>query len=236
MTNKPAAPAKATPKATPKVIKVELWDLDKILPYPKNAKLHPAEQIDRLAAVIAAQGWDQPIVLDRHGVVIKGHGRRLAALKLGLAQAPVIVRRDMSDAEADAARISDNAVSSTAYDTRVMQEELHRLMRQTDIAFGVDDLGLSEKDKTLLLEALDVPFDAAIMDDTHGEIERQKTEDEARVERIDAEEVALAAAFGFKKVSRAEERVINAFIAQAEDATGQEGRAAVIAFMAKVAP
>jgi hypothetical protein len=80
-------------------LKVELWDIERVKPYPKNTKLHPDEQIERLSRTISRFGWDQPIVVDKHGVIIKGHGRRLAALKLGLKKVPVCVRRDLSQDE-----------------------------------------------------------------------------------------------------------------------------------------
>jgi len=63
---------------------VEWRDPQSLIPYINNAKTHPPEQIVKIAASIAEFGFDQPIVLDGQGVVIKGHGRREASLKLGL--------------------------------------------------------------------------------------------------------------------------------------------------------
>ena len=125
-------------------LKVELWDIERVKPYPKNTKLHPDEQIERLSRTISRFGWDQPIVVDKHGVIIKGHGRRLAALKLGLKKVPVCVRRDLSQDEADAARIADNAVIGMQFDTGMMQEELRRLLEDGS-TLNVDDLGLTAK-------------------------------------------------------------------------------------------
>ena len=201
---------KILPKMSdPATMKIELWDIEKVIPYPQNAKKHPPEQIKRL-------GWDQPIVVDKDGVIIKGHGRRLAAVELGLKKVPVLCRSDLTKEEADAARIGDNAVSSTEYDTKMLQEELHRLMAIDDLTFTVDDLGLADKDKQLLLDALDVPEATAIMEDTHGEIEEQKRQDAERVEKTDKDEVKLAEAFGFKTVTRDQGRVIARFLAEAE--------------------
>ena len=65
-----------------------------------NAKAHPIEQIDKIAASTAAFGFDQPIVVDADGVIIKGHGRREASLRIGLERVPVFVRHDQGRAGA----------------------------------------------------------------------------------------------------------------------------------------
>jgi hypothetical protein len=190
-------------------------------PYGKNAKHHPDEQIDRLSLTIKRFGWDQPIVAESDGTIIKGHGRRLAALKLGMSEVPVLVRDDLTKEEADAARIADNAVIGLQFDTRTMQEELQRLMSSESIDLEIDDLGLSSKDRDLLMASLDEANADAVMEDTHAEIERQKDEDAERVEKSDAEEVTLTQAFGFKSLTRAQARSVSRAMAMAEIATGK---------------
>jgi ParB-like chromosome segregation protein Spo0J len=214
-----------TPKTqTPKIgLKPVNW----LIPYEKNAKLHPTEQIERLAATIKRFGWDQPIVAWTDGTIIKGHGRRLAAISLGLKEVPVWVRDDLSREEADAARIADNAVFGMQYDTRAMQEELVRLMAE-EPDFTLDDIGLTEKEKTLLTQALDAPDPLSIMDDTVAVIEAQKEEDAARVEAADGELVTLSRVFGFARITRGQERVVAEFLAEAEEATGLTGPEALI--------
>jgi hypothetical protein len=214
-----------------KTFKVELWDIDKVKPYPKNAKNHPPEQIARLAKTISKFGWDQPIVVDKDGVIIKGHGRRLAAIHIYMTKVPVIVRDDLTKEEADAARISDNSVSSTSYDTNMLQEELKRIMGTDSISFSLEDMGLSDKEQTLLMEELDIAEINAIMDDTHKETDKQRTADQERIEASDREEIRVAEAFGFKTVRRDDARTINAFISVAEDATGLAGREAFFAHL-----
>lgn len=210
---------------------IELRDPATLVPYEKNAKLHPDEQIERLAATIKRFGWDQPIVVDVKGVIIKGHGRRLAALKLGLPKVPVLVRHDLSDGEADALRISDNAVFSSQFDTRMLQEELQRLMSADDLDFGIDDLGLSSKDHDLLIKQIDIAATEALMSDASAEIERQKDDDQRRVEASDREEVVLHEVFGFKRVTREQSRVIGRMMAAAEDETALTGSGAFIAWL-----
>ena len=62
--------------------------LDQIREYPDNAKAHPAGQVRKLAAAITEFRWDQPIVVDADLVIIKGHGRFLAAREMGLRPCP----------------------------------------------------------------------------------------------------------------------------------------------------
>lgn len=89
----------------------EYRDPGTLIPYALNSVNHSEEQVRELASKIAFFGFDQPIVVDRSAVIIKGHARREAALLLGLKEVPVIVRDDLSEAEMKAARISDNKVS-----------------------------------------------------------------------------------------------------------------------------
>lgn len=97
-----------------------------LIPYAKNAKKHPEDQVDKLAGQIHSFGFDQPIVVDKSMVIIKGHGRLLAAKKLALKKVPIIVQ-DLDEYQAMAARIADNKVSSLEYDNQMMQFDLGTL-------------------------------------------------------------------------------------------------------------
>lgn len=101
--------------------KTVLMPVADLIPYHQNMLDHSDDQIDRLASIIASGGFDVPIVVDKDKVIIKGHGRRLAAIKLGMEKVPVIVRDDLSPAEVKAMRISDNAI---AYKASVNKENL----------------------------------------------------------------------------------------------------------------
>lgn len=87
---------------------VYLADIDSLIPYQNNPKRHPDEQVQKIASSIKNFGWDQPIVVDSHNEIIKGHGRLAAAKLLELDEVPVIKRADLTDAEAKASRIADN--------------------------------------------------------------------------------------------------------------------------------
>lgn len=106
---------------------IEIWDISRIKPYEKNNKTHPEAQVAKIATSIAEYGNDQPVVVDGDGVLIKGHGRRLGALKLGLKQLPVIVRTDLTPTQIRAARIADNRVAQSDFDLEALFAEMDAL-------------------------------------------------------------------------------------------------------------
>ena len=113
-------------------------DLDSLIPYPDNPKNHDDEQIALLAGRIAKEGFNQPIVVDENNVIVKGHGRRLAAQKLNLKKVPVVVLEGLSPAEVKAARLADNQIPiKTDYDQDKMKLELEGLV-DLDIDLDID--------------------------------------------------------------------------------------------------
>src|SRR5437016_4032971 len=87
---------------------IETWALDRILPYARNARKISERAIDKVAASIQEFGWQQPIVVDSKGVIIVGHTRLLAARRLGLLSAPVVVAAHLTPAQVKAYRLMDN--------------------------------------------------------------------------------------------------------------------------------
>jgi ParB-like chromosome segregation protein Spo0J len=84
-------------------------------PNPKNPNTHPAKQIELLSKIIIKQGWRMPItVSNRSGLIVKGHGRLIAAFKAGISHAPI----DYQDYETDdmeyADMIADNKLAELA--------------------------------------------------------------------------------------------------------------------------
>lgn len=105
---------------------ITMRPIESVMPYYRNAKLHGEEQIKKIAAQIATVGWDQPIVVDTQGIIIKGHGRLAAAKSLGLTEVPVIVS-DVSETQAMAARIADNKVAESGWNFEFLADELSTL-------------------------------------------------------------------------------------------------------------
>lgn len=121
---------------------IESWEIEKIIPYEKNAKIHNEKQIESLAKIIKERGFRRPITIDEDGVIIAGHGRRLAAIKLGYTHVPVIVERGLTEEQKAADRISDNMVSRGEFDEDLLGEEVMRLAKIEDFDFGL--LGMDE--------------------------------------------------------------------------------------------
>ena len=126
-----------------------------LIPYPDNAKIHTQEQVALLAGRIVKEGFNQPIVVDKDMVIIKGHGRRLAAIKLKLEEVPVVVLDDLSPAEVKAARVADNKIAEKAeYDLDKLQLALDDIMNDIDLdslGFEVpplEDLNMDGEPKT----------------------------------------------------------------------------------------
>src|SRR5262245_34038946 len=89
-------------------MEVELWPIDRPIPYARNARKIPPAAVDKVAASIKEFGWRQPIVVDSDAVIIAGHTRLLAAQKLGLTQVPVHVATGLTPAQVKAYRLMDN--------------------------------------------------------------------------------------------------------------------------------
>src|SRR5277367_4851921 len=93
---------------------IELWLIDKLIPFARNPRTHSDVQVAQIAASIAAFGFNNPILVDTAAGIIAGHGRLLAARKLGLKEVPVIVLDHLSEAEKRAYIIADNQLALNA--------------------------------------------------------------------------------------------------------------------------
>src|SRR3984957_4555233 len=106
-------------------MKIEIRPLSEIYPYPKNARKIPQSAVDKVAASLLAFGWPQPIVVDKEGVIVCGHVRRLGALQLGWTEAPVHVASNLTAAQIRAYRLMDNrSHEETDWDLKLLVPEL----------------------------------------------------------------------------------------------------------------
>lgn len=215
---------------------VEVWSIEKLRPYALNAKKHPPEQIETLCASIRKFGWNQPIVVWTDGTIIAGHGRRLAALALGLKVVPVVVRSDLTQAEADALRIADNKTSSTEYDIDLMAESLSAINAQLAELDDTEDLiaamGLSDREVAMFLEGdlAEMNFDEMV-EDVGAAVKLQAEENEAKLQETDKSAAPVGDALGFKRVTIEESRALRSVMQKIETKTGQTGAPALIAFL-----
>ena len=200
----------------------QLRGIDSIIPYEKNAKKHPPDQVKRLAESIRKFGWrGNPIIVDADGVIIAGHGRRLAAIELGLPNVPVVVEADMPAAEARAFRLADNRVAEGAVDGNLLREEL--------ISLDFDLTGIFD-DKELDFAAADLGEldESVFITDLNQAVETQRAETQKVIAEIDAKPLPVAKVLGFKTFSGENVLTITRFAAFVEATTGKTGEAAFV--------
>lgn len=116
------------------------WEpIKSIRPYEKNPRRND-EAVDAVAASIREFGWQQPIVVDKDGVIIAGHTRYKAAKKLKCDAVPVVVADDLTEDQVKAYRLADNKTGELAeWDTALLDEELAELADFDMLQFGFLD-------------------------------------------------------------------------------------------------
>ncbi len=130
-------------------MKIQEVAVNKLIPYAKNSRTHSAEQVAQIAASIKEFGFRNPILVDGVGV-IAGHGRLMAAQKLGLDQVPTIDCSDMSESQKKAYIIADNKLALNAgWDTAMLTIEMQEL---EDEGFDLTLLGFDDKELNALLQ------------------------------------------------------------------------------------
>lgn len=131
-------------------LRVEYRATGDLVPYARNARTHPDWQIAQIAGSILEFGFTNPVLVGPDGVIIAGHGRLLAAQRLGLERVPVIVLGHLSEAQRRALVIADNRIAENAgWDEDLLRAELAALH---DDGFDLDVLGFSDEDLAELLE------------------------------------------------------------------------------------
>ena len=202
--------------------KPELRDISTLVPYELNAKKHDKEQIERLKNSIERFGWrGNPIIVDKEGVIIAGHGRRLAALALGLTKVPVIVEEDMTADQARAFRLADNRAAISDIDTNLFRqdlelidlEDLRGIFDEKELTFSSADIGEMNMD--------------VFVDDLADVVSQQAEEVGKQVEEAKDKRFPLAKTFGFKDVSCENARVIANTLAQLKAEHDLEGEDAL---------
>ena len=137
---------------------IQMIQITEIKPYENNPRKND-DAVDEVANSIKAFGFKNPIIVDKNMVIIAGHTRLKAALKLGLTMVPVIVAEDLNEDQANALRLADNKTAEIAkWDKKKLEEELKQInweilgIDMTDVGF--DDIFASE-----FQEVVDDDFD-----------------------------------------------------------------------------
>jgi len=131
--------------------RVERWPIARLVPDARNARTHSDEQVAQIAASIEEWGWTIPVLVDVTGLIIAGHGRILAAHRLGIEDVPVMVAIGWSDAKKRAYMLADNKLTLNAeWDLDRLAIEIAEL-RASD--FDIALIGFSESEIDDLLKA-----------------------------------------------------------------------------------
>jgi DNA modification methylase len=119
-------------------------NVNDLIPYAKNARLHDDKQINQIAGSIKEFGFNNPILIDKNNGIIAGHGRVMAARKLGLKEVPTILLDHLSDTQRKAYILADNRIAiNSTWDNEMLSLELMDIKDDVSLAmlgFDVDEL------------------------------------------------------------------------------------------------
>ena len=135
---------------------------------PRNPRKHSPAQSRAIAKSIQSFGFNAPILTDRHGRVVAGHGRLEAAKLLGLEKVPVICLEDLTDAQAKAYMLADNKLTDrSSFDPELVAIHLKELS-EIALEFDIEDTGFELPEIDLLIQGLEEQDDPEAVDEFTG--------------------------------------------------------------------
>lgn len=150
-----------TPFTPAMASRIELWPLDRLKPYAKNARTHSDAQVAQIASSIVEYGFTAPLLVSGDGDIMAGHGRLAAAQKLALDVVPVVVLDHLTPTQRRAYILADNALAQAAgWDEELLASELAEL---SAAGFDLALTGFSDKEIEDLLGDADPSVVAALM-------------------------------------------------------------------------
>ena len=130
-------------------IEIEKINVSALIPYARNPRTHADEQVVQIAASIREFGFTNPVLIDESGGIIAGHGRVMAARKIGLAEVPCIRLMHLTDTQKRAYVIADNKIAlNSGWDNEMLKLELSDLK---GLDFDLDRTGFSMDEINALL-------------------------------------------------------------------------------------
>lgn len=125
-------------------------NVDDLIPYARNAKIHDENNINLIAGSIKSFGFNNPVLLDGENGIIAGHGRVLASKKLGIKQIPTIELQGLSDAEKRAYIIADNRLTEKSeWDKELLSLELQDL---NELGIDLNIIGFNDEDLNNIIQ------------------------------------------------------------------------------------
>lgn len=123
---------------------IKLQNVTELVPYARNSRTHSDEQIAQIAASIREFGWTNPVLVDKNNTIIAGHGRVLAARRLGMDEVPTLSLEHLTDAQVRAYVIADNKLALNAgWDDALLASELEALKQE---GFELGIVGFTEQE------------------------------------------------------------------------------------------
>jgi len=136
------------------VEKIEQVSVESLIPYAKNARTHSDAQVAQIAASIKEFGFNNPVLISNDNTIIAGHGRLMAARKLGLTHVPVIRLSHLTETQRKAYVIADNQLAMNAgWNEDLLTIELTELLNDN---FALDILGFDPDEIKRLLDEVEV--------------------------------------------------------------------------------
>jgi len=129
-------------------MKYEMRNVDELIPYARNARTHSPEQVTKLASSIKEFGFINPVIISDDGGILAGHGRVMAAKKLGIEKVPCVIESHLSETQKRAYILADNRLALDAgWDDEMLKLEMFDLSKEVDLNM----LGFNEKEISSIL-------------------------------------------------------------------------------------
>ncbi|WCR12407.1 site-specific DNA-methyltransferase [Paracoccus stylophorae] len=139
-----------------------MMPVGQLVPYARNARTHSEDQVAQISASITEFGFTNPILIGEDSVIIAGHGRLMAAQRLGLSEVPVIVLAHLNAAQRRALVVADNKIALNAgWDTEILLEQIELIRAD---GFDIDLVGFSDDELGELLAEIEAPETAGAIE------------------------------------------------------------------------
>jgi ParB-like chromosome segregation protein Spo0J len=147
--------------------------IDDLKPDPANPRRHTRKQVRQIAESIKAFGFNVPILIDRDGNIIAGHGRWLSGREFGMTEVPTLCLDHLTPAQARAFMIADNRLTEiSVWDDRLLARQLKELSL-VGLDFDIEVTGFEMGEIDLRIASLDDPAQAEADPADHvGEIDQ----------------------------------------------------------------
>lgn len=150
--------------------KFEMRNVEDLIPYARNARTHSPEQIQRIAGSIKEFGFLNPVVISNDGGILAGHGRVMAAQKLGLKEVPCVIESHLTEAQKRAYILADNRLALDAgWDEEMLKVELTDL--RDEFNFDLDLIGFNQEELESFFENNPIEMESESGEDEEVEID-----------------------------------------------------------------